>query len=350
MGADYEGLFEHDYTSTYRSPLVEGKPAPMIYGLDYHHLAGDIHAEKGLLCIDCHRKKDVMGDGRAYSYQMEVPKRSCAACHGGPDNAAPDLSITAIGPKALSKAREDGKFLFVSKNKGRKHPLPLYSGESTGHDIPAHSRVRCSACHAQWSYQDYGLSLIREDVIEGYKWTYSTTQGDPYLRQVLEEQLHHPEKKYPISMDWVSGEAGPGIWSAGWRFRRWEFMPLGVDHENRYAVLRPLYQYLITYVDRLGNVPLDSVIPSRLDGSRGWAFMPYVPHTVSPFGRSCDSCHQNRVAAGLGLKNPTMDTALITPSPPSVKTMRLLNPEERKKLMEPSRKWRKERLKALAGN
>jgi hypothetical protein len=30
--------------------------------------------------------------------------------------------------------------------------------------------------------------------------------------------------------------------------------------------------------------------------------------------------------------------------------MRLLNPEERKKLMEPSRKWRKERLKALAGN
>jgi hypothetical protein len=350
VGADYEGLFEHDYTSTYRSPLVEGKPVPVIYGLDYHHLAKDIHAEKGLLCIDCHQKKDVMGNGRAHSYQMEVPKRPCTDCHGGFDNPMPDLSIRAIGRAAVNPPREGGEFLFISKNQGQKHPLPLFSKNSTGHNISAHTRVRCSACHAQWSYQDYGLSIIREDVIRGYKWHYSTAQGDPYLQEVLEEHIDHPEKVYPISLDWVSGESKPGIWSAGWRFRRWEFMSLGVDHENRYAILRPLYQYLITYVDRLGNVPLDSTIPSRVNGGRGWAFMPYVPHTVSPFGRSCDSCHQSRMAAGLGLKNPTMDTGLTIPSPPPVKNMRLLNQEERKKLMEPSSKWRKERLRALAGN
>ena len=187
--------------------------------------------------------------------------------------------------------------------------------------------------------------------MEGYKWYHLTAQGDPYLQKVLEEHLERPEKGYPVSKDWISGESRPGIWSAGWRFRRWEFMPLGVDHEDRYAILRPLYQYLITYVDRLGNVPLDSAIPSRGDGGRGWAFMPYVPHTVAPFGRSCDSCHQNRVAAGLGImQKPTMDTGLTISSLPAVKTMRLLNPEEKKKLLEPSGKWRKERLQALAGN
>ncbi|MBW1706778.1 MAG: cytochrome c3 family protein [Deltaproteobacteria bacterium] len=350
VGADYEGLFEHDYTSTYRSPLVEGKPAPMIYGLDYHHLAKDIHAEKGLLCIDCHEKEDVMGNGNAYSYEMEVPKRSCADCHGGFDNPVPDLSITAIR-YAAAPPHEGERVIFISKNQGQKHPLPLFSKDSAGHNISAHTRVRCSACHAQWSYQDYGLSIIREDVIQGYKWYYSTAQGDPYLQEILEEHIEHPEKDYPVSMDWVSGESRPGIWSAGWRVRRWEFMPLGVDHKNRYAILRPLYQYLITYVDRLGNVPLDSAIPSRMDGGRGWAFMPYVPHTVSPFGRSCDSCHQNRMAAGLGImQKPTMDTGLTIPSPPAVKTMRLLNADEKKKFIEPSRKWRKERLRALTGS
>jgi hypothetical protein len=356
VGADYEGLFEHDYTRTYRSPLVEGKPGPMIYGLDYHHLAKDIHAEKGLLCIDCHQKKDVMGNGRAYSYEMEVPKRSCTGCHGGFDNPMPDLSITAIHngagtpPPGAHGRGEAGEFSFVSKNQGIKHPLPLFSKDSTGHDITAHTRVRCSACHAQWSYQDYGLSIIREDVIQGTKWYYITVQGDPYLQEILEEHIENPEKDYPVSMDWVSGETRPGIWSAGWRFRRWEFMPLGLDHENRYAILRPLYQYLITYVDRLGNVPLDSAIPSRMDDGIGWTFMPYVPHTVSPFGRSCDSCHQNGMAAGLGIKNPTVDSGLTMPSPPALKNMRLLNPEERKRLMEPSGKWGKERLRALAGS
>jgi hypothetical protein len=351
VGADYEGLFEHDYSSTYRSPVVDGKSVPMIYGMDYHHLARDIHAEKGLWCIDCHRKQDIMGNGTLYSYQMEVPKRACEDCHGGFDRTSPDLSIAAIKTlPAIDKEGESEKetFLFISEHEGRKHRLPLFRQHSNGHNIEAHKRVRCSACHAQWSYQDYGLSVIREDLIEGYKWYRLTVQGDPYLESILEEHLAKPEKTYPVSKDWISGVSKPGVWSAGWRFRRWEFMPLGVDHENRYAILRPLYQYLITYVDRLGNSFMDSVIPTRGDGESGWASMPYVPHTTSPIGRSCDGCHQNRVAAGLGIGlKPTIDTSLTIPSPPAVSTMRLLNSVEKEKLMEPSHRYRKERLRAL---
>ena len=345
VGADYEGLFEHDYNDSYRSPMVNGKLKGATYGLNQHHLARDIHAEKGLWCMDCHTRKDVMGDGHTYSYEMEVPKRSCTDCHGGFNNTAPDLANRAI------RKVSDG-FLFISKNHGKKHRLPLFSPNSTGHRIQAHAKVRCSACHAQWSYQDYGMSVMREDVINDYKWWSLTAQGDPYLQKKLKKYVESPDTVYPVSMDRLSGKDTSGIWSVGWRFRRWEQMPLGVDHDGRYSILRPLYQYLVTYVDQAGNVPLDSIAPSRGDGTgKGWAFMPYVPHTTAPFGRACNACHQNRVAAGLGIQDEiTIDNILTIPSPPAIEGMRLLNREEQRKLIKPTKKWHKERLRAVKPN
>jgi hypothetical protein len=305
-------------------------------------LTRDIHAEKALWCIDCHTRKDVMGDGYLYSYQMEVPKRSCSDCHGGFDGKPPDMTNKAI------RKDSDG-YLFTSRNHGRRHRLSLFRRDSTAHRIEAHADVRCSACHAQWSYQDYGLSVMREDRINDYKWRHLSIQADPYLEEKLKGYAESPETAYPVSVDRLSGQEKEGIWSAGWRFRRWEPMPLGVDPAGRVAILRPLYQYLISYVDRLGNVPLDSVAPSRGDGTgRGWAFMPYVPHTTAPFGRACTACHQNRVAAGLGIQDEiTIDTALTIPSPPAIKTMRLLNPQEQERLLQPTTKWHKERLRSL---
>ena len=76
--------------------------------------------------------------------------------------------------------------------------------------------------------------------------------------------------------------------------------------------------------------------------------MPYVPHTTSPAGGSCERCHLNRVNAGLGMyEESTQDTALMIPSPPAVGSMRLLNAEEQKRLLEPSMEWKKERLRAV---
>ena len=342
VGADYEGLFAHDYSDVFRSPLVRGKPKPKTHGLDFHHLSKDVHAEKGLWCIDCHTKKDVMGDGITYSYQMEVPKRSCRDCHGGFGSPLPDPSISAIG-------KMSGGFFFVSKKSGEKHPLPLFADTSSAHGIDSHGRVRCSACHAQWSYQDYGLSVIREEIIQDYKWIDQTAQGDPGMEKELKMQTEKDVEGYPASMDWLSGEIKPGIWSMGWRFRRWEPMPLGVDQKGHFSVLRPRYQYFISAVDREGRVFLDSVVPDRGDGGgKGWAFMPYVPHTIAPFGRACLSCHQNRIAAGLPLsEEPTMDTRLTIPSPPAVRTMRLLNKEEKETLLQPGSAWHKERLMNL---
>jgi len=128
-------------------------------------------------------------------------------------------------------------------------------------------------------------------------------------------------------------------------------MPIGVDRDGKYAVLRPMYQYILSFVGGNGYVILDGVVPTRGDGSSaGWAFLPYTPHTVSPFGRNCDSCHENRIAAGQGIYDGEgLDTSLTMPSPPVNGAGRLLDPEERKKLMEPSMSYLRKRLKALAG-
>jgi hypothetical protein len=331
-GADYAGLFEHDYSSTYDSPVVDGKPASRIYGMHYHHLARDVHAEKGLWCIDCHQAEDVMGDRKIYSYELEAPMRTCSACHGG------------FGGK---RPRSDRAVLRSAD--GKRHRIPLFSKKPVAHGIPEHEQVRCSACHAQWAFQDFGLSVVREDASQGYKWYGLTAQGDPSLERILTASMKAPPDTPVFSRDLITGETKQGIWSQGWRFRRWELFSLGVDQEKRYTVFRPLHQYFISYIDRLGNTALDSVVPERGDGSgRGWAWAPYVPHTIAPVGRQCDSCHKNAVAVGLGpAKKKSRDLSLFVPSPPPVSSMRLLTRDERERLLHPSRRWGKERLRSL---
>jgi len=319
VGADYHGLFEHDYSRTYRAPSGEGKPAAFIYGLDQHRLARDVHAERGLWCIDCHSGRDVMGDGRIYGFQMAVPKKTCQDCHGGYGGAAPNPD---------SDERANGG-LPMSKKHGTRHRAPRFSTDSPAHGIPAHERLRCSACHAQWSFQDYGLSVLRADRMDGYEWAHLISQGDPELARNLANHMEGEGRGDPVSKDRLTGEARLGIWLQGWRFRRWTPMPLGVDHLGRISVLRPHYQFLITYMDRMGNVPLDNAVPRRgSDGSKGWSFMPHVPHTTAPAGRSCESCHMNRTAAGLGIHDILTDDTRL-----------------RKRLMEPSDAFHIEYLK-----
>jgi hypothetical protein len=128
-------------------------------------------------------------------------------------------------------------------------------------------------------------------------------------------------------------------------------MPLGLDQNQRYSIMRPLYQYFISYVDATGYVVLDSVVPQRGDGSdRGWAFMPYVPHTASPVGRGCNGCHLNRMSAGLGvLDDSAMDTLLTIPSQPVIPSMGLISEETKKQLLEPTQAHKAWRLKGISG-
>jgi len=260
VGTDYVGLFEKDYHKSYRVPSAEGTKSPLIYGLQYHQLSKDVHYDRGLWCTDCHGKEDVMAD---------AAKKSCTSCHRPAEESSGESTEN-----------------FVTKA-GQRLRAPAFSRMSAAHSVDSHQRVRCSACHAQWSFQDYGLSVIREDIVDAYKWRDISIQGEPAAQRIIEENSENPLMIYPVSRDWVSGEIRAGLWSSGWRFRRWEPMPIGVDRDGKYAVLRPMYQYILSFVGGNGSVILDGVVPTRGDGSSaGWAFLPYTPHTVSPFGRN----------------------------------------------------------------
>jgi hypothetical protein len=184
--------------------------------------------------------------------------------------------------------------------------LPLIHAATPGHDPDLHDRVRCSACHCRWTFGAFGLSASRLDTI-------------------------------PAGTDRT-----PEAWVLAWRFRRWECLILGVDDRGRVTALRPRYQYLISYGDRLGRTILDSVVPKRGDGSGpGWAFEPCTPHTTGRRGRICGDCHQNSLASGAGLEwAGDTDCSLLRASPPTMKDGRLLNPDESARLLDPGRGFR----------
>jgi len=289
VGGDYDGLFERDLHPMFQQAVSRGREVPAAFGAAYHFLSRDAHAEAGLSCLDCHSGKEIMG-----LHGETSP--SCETCHGGYASRVPDAALPAV------ESAKDG-FIFHSQD-GQTLPLPLLP-ETPSHDPQNHARLRCSACHAQWVFGEYGLSALRRD----------------------------------------DGET-PGQWIVAWRFRRWEYAALGVDEHGRISILRPKYQYLVSYVDRLGRTILDSAMPMRGDGSGpGWAFTPYTPHTTAPVGKRCDECHMNGMAAGRGM-DQTMDLPgsrdldLFKASPPIHPKARLLNILESGRLLNPDSRFR----------
>ena len=47
----------------------------------YLDLADDIHHRKGMSCIDCHTRDEIMGDGTSYAHYEEQLEISCVVCH-----------------------------------------------------------------------------------------------------------------------------------------------------------------------------------------------------------------------------------------------------------------------------
>ena len=304
VGADYYGYFEQDYHTDYSMPYGS-KP---IFGAYQYRLSSDVHQQAGLNCTDCHRS--VKTAGHKYS------ALSCEQCHGG------------FNQTENTQAKKFNKEIIAHKK--------------------FHKNISCSACHAQWSYQDYGLHLFLDESNSYDMWANTVVQGDYQVTLFLNRVLSMEEDKRPFaeSANRLSAKISPGIWYKGWTFRRWEEPVLGINENGKYSIIRPLYQYFITYVDSNENVWLDSKIPQKKDGTKGWAWDSYSPHTIGKSGRNCESCHGNSKAAGLGIRqNPadsvsniiTLPAQLIAPG------ARILNQREIDKLLNKSsqyKKWR----------
>ena len=302
VGADYVGLFEKDFDRGFRSPVMHGHQPPRIYGSEQHRLVSDVHFRAGMKCMDCHTLDEVHGTGEVSSSPYNGVKVSCEGCHVRGDHPAIH--------------RKDNGEMILLRGKGRR--VPPWNAESIPHRVSVHrEKLRCSACHAAWSFQDYGFHLMLEERADYWKWASTAAQNDPQIQALLRREVGTyaelippadgqipptPQDQWdlPVTRDWLTGEDRPGAWFRGYTERQWSRPPLGLDHRGKVSIMRPMYQYVISHIDADNNLLLDRHVPIAGSGRPALIVNPYSPHTIAAKGRTCHECHGNPKAAGLG--------------------------------------------------
>lgn len=121
-------------------------------------------------------------------------------------------------------------------------------------DDARHSRLTCAACHSQWAPQCYGCHMEYDE--DGEQW-------DHVDRQVT---------------------------AGRWQDRRWDIRnvepPLGVNAQDQIEVFVPGMIMTVAH-------------PSWTEDKFVRMFAPLSPHTTGK-SRSCESCHRESAALGLG--------------------------------------------------
>ena len=270
VGADYYGLFEHDLPPEYATPFPPAPPPT--FGIESHRLIPDIHQQRGLVCIDCHRSGELMAtDNR---------KASCAACHD-PARLAERLTERQIVSWPVGVSEKDGGFFFTARD-GALHPLPMLRH-------PAHEQygksVSCQVCHAQWAFGDQGIDAgihaIRIDHDDLEEWRPLMRQGVAELDRFMGD-VFFSEKDPGLSMmtDPFTGERRPGIWLLAYGQRRWENIRVK-RIDGKLMVVRPrMADMFLSWADANGETLFDNAPLSGDDNS----LIPYTPHTTGAAG------------------------------------------------------------------
>lgn len=236
ISMNYAGLAELEASRPGVLRLSDGRPVTK--------RPADVHSKAGMLCVDCHTTRGVMGDGtlRPRGEQTEI---NCLDCH---DQARkPPFKAKKYGSD-LSRLRQKGARRFINlKGRGGLYAVPLVNGAA--HPDGDHRRLSCEACHAQWAPQCYGCHVQYEP---------NKTQWD-HLKQA----------------------PTPGRWKeTGWDYRA-RLPSLGV-YKGR---IQPFVPGMNWTLDAPGNQRQASY------------YAPISPHTTGP-ARSCRSCHVNPSAWG----------------------------------------------------
>lgn len=243
----------------------------------------DIHFERGMHCIDCHRVNDVHGDGHIYSDTQVAVAIECEDCHGTIDE---ETALTdSFGNRIEGLDRDtDGNVLLTSRVSGVQHPVtqikrsidpgdPNYSpaaAAAMGRDANGFSHttpLECYTCHAAWYPSCYGCHVTMD---------YSRTS------RVL-----------------TSGEARAGKPSGTRLWVGIDDLVLMWNTEEKIAPSMPSERFFMSVKDGEGNVKMDTRArrrpdPNHPNGARiafgQRTFQPHTIRTSSQFS-ACDRCH-----------------------------------------------------------
>jgi len=200
IGLAYQGLYESE---GYGTPFEDGdfSEGQLQDGRFVKELPPDIHFAKGMICIDCHSQKEVMGDGKEKAHLEEQTEISCLTCHNGQKNLKKIYQENQKKPKfpvLTNIVKKDGKFFLKDKKNGLLHPLDRFKETDCRHTV--HHRLSCQSCHSRWVPQCYGCHVVND--------------------------------KSQNQLDKLSGRETPGLWQEFRSFMRYETPSLGVGREK----------------------------------------------------------------------------------------------------------------------
>jgi len=249
IGISYTGVFEAE---GYGTPLEQGQPSSQRLpgGRFYLKVGEDIHHARGLACIDCHTRNEIMGDGTNYAHYEEQLEIRCESCH------APQPGTTAKGKVLPQVRQQDGVFRLQGKLDDKLHPLKAPSRESC--QAAFHKRLSCESCHSAWVPQCYGCH-VKRDMSETH-------------------------------LDKLTLKETPGWWEEGRSYIRYE-RPMLAMWGEKVVVVTPGCQDIVTLLNQEGKV--DKAF-NRL------TMAAINPHTTSARGRDCADCHTSPKTLGLG--------------------------------------------------
>ncbi len=258
IGISFTGVYESEGSG---APFSKGKLSPNRLPGDrfFIKLPPDIHYKKGMTCIDCHTRLEIMGDGKRYAHFEEQLEVTCVTCH-----TKEKSGITSRGNKLPNVTPEAKPLpLLISKLDGKKHTIkPPLAGVC---DYKGHNRLSCQACHSTWVPQCYGCH-VKRDMSEKH-------------------------------LDKLTLKETPGWWEEGRSYIRYEQPALGI-WDNRVMPVTPGCQDIVSLKDKNGELSSSfySFTMAAID-----------PHTTQTKARKCGACHMSPKTLGLGQGSVWLD-------------------------------------------
>jgi len=249
IGLAYVGVFESE---GYGTPYEAGKLSSQQMPGDrfYLKLADDIHHRRGMSCIDCHTREEIMGDGTSYAHYEDQLEISCQVCHRAtPGTTRKKNELTNV------EQHQDG-YKLIGKNDEKIYELRKPKAGVC--DFEPHKRVTCEACHSTWVPQCYGCHAKRDQTA--------------------------------THLDKLSLKESVGRWEEGRSYIRYRKPMLGVWKEE-IVIVTPGCQDIVTLIDDDGKLE---------DSFNRFTMAAINPHTTQEKGRECIDCHGSTKTVGLG--------------------------------------------------
>lgn len=300
----------------------------------------DIHAEKGMHCVDCHFRQDSHGDGNLYNEPRAAIEINCIDCHGSIRQRA---TLLTSGPAAPVAAAQAGKPPVVGRNLRRGFTVR----DDTGAKVPVFQPVTRDRTKRDENGKDIALKngdLIQNSLVVPGRWwripqtidtitpgTRDYSEKSRYAKTIrkdnttwgelpaADKQLAHRDDNmtcFACHSSWVTSCFGchlqmkanrkmPNRHNEGGETRNFteynfqvlrdDIFMLGRDGTvtgNRIAPVRSSSAVLVSSQNQNREWIYSQQQTISAEGFSGQTFNTHVPHTVrAKETRACSDCH-----------------------------------------------------------